>query len=349
MNLFAETLLSWYDQHKRSMPWRDIRNPYATWVSEIMLQQTRVETVVPYFLRFMADFPDLKSLAEAEEDDVLKHWEGLGYYSRARNLHAAAKQVMADYGGALPSQPELLQKIKGVGAYTAGAIASIAFGVTTPAVDGNVIRVISRIEGIRENAMDPAVKQKITEQVTQIIPPDRPGDFNQALMDLGATICVPGTPDCGSCPMRDLCSACAAGDAEELPNLPQRTPPKRIPWHVLLVRKRNSVLVHKRTESMLNGLWTFVMIPGTKKPDALSREAERLTGISLENLRVCGTARHVFTHQIWEMQLWHADAASGTPRSDWRFVTQEEMDGLALPSAMNAARRKAFEPVEGKE
>lgn len=220
MNEIATLLLAWYDASKRILPWRDVHNPYGTWVSEVMLQQTRVETVIPYYHRFMAQFPTVHALAEAPEEAVLKCWEGLGYYSRARNLQAGARQVMAAYGGELPHQVEELLKIKGIGAYTAGAIASIAYGEPAPAVDGNVLRVLSRLQDIRENVAMPSAKRQIEQSVRALIPSERPGDFNQALMDLGARICTPGTPDCASCPLQGLCQGLASGVPEELPVLP---------------------------------------------------------------------------------------------------------------------------------
>ncbi|MDO4484092.1 MAG: A/G-specific adenine glycosylase [Clostridia bacterium] len=265
-------LLNWYDANKRTLPWRDINDPYATWVSEIMLQQTRVETVLRYFPRFMERFPTVQALADAGEDEVLKMWEGLGYYSRARNLHKGAKQVAAEYGGAVPRDADTLRKISGIGDYTAGAIASIACGQAVPAVDGNVIRVISRLRGVRENVGIPSVKRQITELAAALVPQDRPGDFNQALMDLGSRVCVPGTPDCAACPLQPFCDAFDAGDAEDLPQLPRKNPPKVIDYDVLLLRSPSGrVLVRQRTEAMLRGLWVFPMAEGHQTGTALKR------------------------------------------------------------------------------
>lgn len=228
-------LLAWYDQNARTLPWRGIHDPYRTWVSETMLQQTRVETVRGYYERFLSRFPDVAALAAADEADVLKLWEGLGYYSRARNLHQAARQVMRDFGGEMPREVAQLRQLKGIGAYTAGAIASIAFDARVPAVDGNVIRVASRVMGIRENVGIPSVRRELEEKVDSLVPAARPGDFNQALMDLGAAVCVPGTPNCDICPLRAHCDAYDAGDAEDLPVLPQKNPPKPFDWDVLLI------------------------------------------------------------------------------------------------------------------
>ena len=217
MEEVSSLLLPWYDRCKRRLPWRDQSDPYATWVSETMLQQTRVETVLSYYPRFMTRFPTVQALAEAPLEDVLKLWEGLGYYRRAQNLHRGAQQVVRDFGGQLPRTPEALRTITGIGPYTAGAIASIAFGVSCPAVDGNVIRVVSRVAGVREDVGIPSVQRRIAENAAAWVPQERPGDFNQALMDLGASLCCPGTPDCIKCPLASRCSALAEDDAELLP------------------------------------------------------------------------------------------------------------------------------------
>jgi A/G-specific adenine glycosylase len=244
-------LLNWYDIHKRTLPWRDNQDPYAIWISEIMLQQTRVETVLSYFPRFMARFPKVKDLADAPEQDLLKAWEGLGYYSRARNLQKAAKQIMAEYNGHLPATTEELLSLCGIGPYTAGAIASIAFSVKTPAVDGNVMRVISRIKGIREDIAIPSVLHQICEEAAALVPSDRPGDFNQAMMDLGATICIPGTPACEKCPLPACCDAYKACDAELLPIKTQARAPKQISMGVGLVVCKNKSLFTCAAKSFL--------------------------------------------------------------------------------------------------
>ena len=222
----SQLLLQWYDRVKRDLPWRRSGDPYCIWLSEIMLQQTRVETVKGYYARFLERCPTVQALAQAPEETVLKLWEGLGYYSRARNLHKAAKAIVNEHGGVFPATYEEILKLPGIGPYTAGAIASIAFGQPVPAVDGNVIRVTSRLCGIRENVGVPSVRRKLEEEAAALVPKKRPGDFNQAMMDLGATVCVPGTPSCERCPLRTLCDAYAAGDAEDLPVLPRKSPPK---------------------------------------------------------------------------------------------------------------------------
>ena len=251
MNEISEALLAWYDRNARVLPWRNIHDPYTTWLSEAMLQQTRVETVLSYYDRFLSRFPTLADLAGAEAEDVLKVWQGLGYYSRARNLWKGARQVMEEYGGKLPTDPDKLSRISGIGEYTAGAIASIAYGTPVPAVDGNVIRVLSRLYGIRGDASRPECRRRIRDLAAALVPPERPGDHNQALMDLGATVCVPGTPDCRRCPLSSFCDAFRTGDAAELPLLPKAKVPRVVLYNVVLMRSGNRVLLRRRSEKLL--------------------------------------------------------------------------------------------------
>lgn len=336
----APLLLAWYDQHARTLPWRGIHDPYRTWVSETMLQQTRVETVLGYYERFLNRFPTIAALAAAPEDDVLKMWEGLGYYSRARHLHQGAKQVIAQFGGEIPATVEALRTLSGVGPYTAGAIASIAFDQPVPAVDGNVIRVVSRLRGIRENVGIPSVRRALEAAAASLVPDERPGDFNQALMDLGATICLPGTPSCERCPLRAKCDACLAGDAEDLPVLPRKNPPRVLDYAVCLIFSGDRVLMRQRTEAMLHGLWVFPMVEGTPTLRQLSDAVRKLTKLPVRLLRGAGEARHVFTHQIWQMRLFTMSAPKDAKAPDtYRFVTLEEMDALTIPTAMKAAVR----------
>ena len=343
MNDTARLLLGWYDLHRRDLPWRGIRDPYATWVSETMLQQTRVETVLGYYRRFMERFPSLADLAAAEEAEVLKLWEGLGYYSRARNLLRGARQVAAEYGGVLPADPEALRGIAGIGPYTAGAVASIAYGLPVPAVDGNVIRVVSRLRGIRENVGVPSVRRALEKETAALIPPERPGDFNQALMDLGSGVCVPGTPDCDRCPLAGLCDACAAGDADELPLLPRRQPPKEERYDLLILEDgAGRVLLCQRTERMLQGLWVFPMVPGEHGAAALREEVERRLGVRPAGLKKLGEAKHVFTHRVWRMRLWLARYKGEAP-AGYLPADADTLRGLPMPAAVRAARQAALD------
>lgn len=333
----ATLLLEWYDRHRRALPWRESRDPYAIWVSETMLQQTRVSTVLSYYSRFLQAFPDISALAAAPEDEVLKLWEGLGYYSRARNLHRGAQQVAEEYGGALPHTVEELKTIRGIGPYTAGAIASIAFGEAVPAVDGNVIRVVSRLAGIRENVGIPSVRRQLEAAAAALVPKDRPGDFNQAVMDLGSAVCVPGTPDCGACPLRDVCDARANGDAEDLPELPRKNPPREICWDVALVLSHGRVLMRRRTEALLNGLWIYPMTEGHQSPAAITRSVKKATGLQVRNITFHSEAKHVFSHQIWRMRIHICRCDETEAPVGWRFVSREEMAEIALPTAVRAA------------
>ena len=338
MEKITAALLAWYDDCARDLPWRGFHNAYKTWVSEAMLQQTRVETVLSYYERFLSRFPDLPSLAAAQEADVLKEWEGLGYYSRARNLWKGAQQVMQEYGGVLPRDQSRLKDIRGIGPYTAGAIASIAYDVPVPAVDGNVIRVLSRLFGIRTNALDPDTRKKIESVAASLVPAERPGDYNQAVMDLGATVCTPGTPDCTRCPLSSFCDGCRAGDASDLPVLPKARPPKAIPYAVLLIRSGSRVLMRQRTEKLLQGLWCFPMFEGEYTPDQLRELVHKKLRLSLSPLKEAGAARHVFTHRVWLMQLYETSAeASASAPAGYRFVSPDELRDLAVPAAMNPA------------
>ena len=338
-------LLEWYDRCARVMPWRGIHDPYRTWVSESMLQQTRVETVIPYYAHFLNRFPTLSDLASADESEVLKMWEGLGYYSRARNLLKGARQVMDQYHGVLPSDPEKLQKISGIGPYTAGAIASIAYNVPVPAVDGNVIRVFSRLFGIRENTGLPKVRKKLEHLAGSVVPQARPGDYNQAVMDLGATVCVPGTPDCARCPLSAVCDAFARGDAEDLPVIPRTRPPKIIRWTVPVILSGDRVLARRRTESLLHGLWSFPLLECD--PSAVSAVINRKFHLPVVLERDALPARHVFTHLIWEMTVIPMKTDPDLPDPpDYRWLNLSELESVAFPSAMAVPLQEAFRMIQ---
>lgn len=338
MNPVTAALLDWYDRCARVLPWRGIHDAYRTWVSEIMLQQTRVDTVLSYYDRFLSLFPDLPSLASASEEEVLKAWEGLGYYSRARNLWKGACQVAEEYGGVLPRDPGLLRKIRGIGPYTAGAIASIAYGIPLPAVDGNVIRVLSRLYGIRTDAQEIKTRRKIESLAAELVPDERPGDHNQALMDLGATVCIPGTPDCRGCPLNGFCDAFHAGDAADLPVLPKARPPKTVNYDVLLILSGGRVLMRLRTENLLRGLWCFPMLEGSLPPDELQVQIREKWHLACGDLLPLQTARHVFTHQIWQMSIYQTSAeASASAPDGYQFIPLDQLGTLPLPVAMSAA------------
>jgi A/G-specific adenine glycosylase len=293
-------LLTWYASHARKLPWRSHPDPYVVWISEIMLQQTRVETVIPYFERWLARFPTLQSLADADLQEVLALWEGLGYYSRARNLHRAAAIVVSEYGGELPNSAVGLQKLPGIGRYTAGAIASLAFGQDEAALDGNIRRVLARVFNVDVPARSPLGEQCLWDLATSHLPPGRAGDYNQALMDLGAGICTPRNPDCSHCPLQQFCAAYALGLQEERP-VRQLKP--QIPHYTVtaaVLRKDGQVLIARRPEKgLLGGLWEFPggkLQPGESLPRGLRREIEEELAADIEVGRELGVYTHAFTH-----------------------------------------------------
>jgi A/G-specific adenine glycosylase len=272
----ARRLLAWYGQHARRLPWRDQPEPYRVWVSEIMLQQTRVETVLPYFERWMALFPTLADLAQSSEQSVLQAWEGLGYYSRARNLHHAAQMVIELYGGQIPEQKELLETLPGIGRYTAGAIASIAFGKDEPALDGNIRRVLARVYNVSLPARSPAGERRLWELAEMTLPLGMAGDYNQALMDLASSICTPRSPTCLICPIRDFCEAQQLGIQEERPVLEAKAPVPHYTVTAAVIQRGGEVLIARRPASgLLGGMWEFPggkVEPGEELPQTLRRE-----------------------------------------------------------------------------
>ena len=339
-------LLDWYDANRRVLPFRGTRDPYAVWISEIMLQQTRTDTVSGYYTRFLNRFPNIAALAQADEQEVLKYWEGLGYYSRARNLHKAAQIMQREYGGRFPTTYEGVRALPGVGDYTAAAVASIAYRLPYPAIDGNLTRVLARVHGVREDIDRPSVKRLIHELGEREIDRQRPGDWNQALMDLGATICVPGTPDCARCPLQAQCDAYAQGDADQLPIRAAARPPVPVDVGVGLVIAEGRVLTIKRDAALLKGLWTFLLCEGDSTPEGMARKLEAL-GMQANRIIPLGEARHVFTHRIWNMQLYRVDLPAAPQRMIGQWADAQMLTELPLPTAMKAARRAAMEILEG--
>lgn len=362
-------LVSWYQENGRSLPWRAGRDAYKIWISEIMLQQTRIEAVKPYFARFMEELPAIKDLAEVPEERLLKLWEGLGYYSRARNLKKCAMQVMERYDGVLPADYEALKSLPGIGSYTAGAIASIAYGIKVPAVDGNVLRVLSRLCESREDIMRQPVRREWERQLLEAMPEDCPGEFNEAIMELGETVCIPnGCPLCESCPVSRFCQAYAHGVQAELPYRAPKKARRREERTVLLLlyedalanggdkRRENGYLVgiRRRAEKgLLSGLYEFPSEAGhlSLEEAAALCEAGRLPVLSIRETK---KARHIFTHVEWDMTGYlilldgdvmrrrQADgsyAFSAGTDSPILYVGLEELrDTYALPTAFQAYR-----------
>ena len=333
-------LLIWYDQHKRALPFRGIRDPYGVWVSEIMLQQTRTETVAGYYTRFLSLFPTVQALAAAPEEAVLKAWEGLGYYSRARNLHRAAQEIATAYGGVFPGDYEAIRALPGVGDYTAAAVASIAFGLPYPAIDGNLTRVISRVHGIREDVGIPSVKRKIEALAREHIDRDRPGDWNQALMDIGATVCVPGTPECAACPLAEKCNARQEDEADLLPVRAAAKPPVPVAVGVGLVTCGSRILMQRREAALLRGLWVFFLEEGDSGREAMQKKLRSL-GLDVAFKADLGEARHVFTHRVWNMRLYHFETSRPSPVRDFTWTDAQALGALPLPTAMKAAKKAA--------
>jgi A/G-specific adenine glycosylase len=293
-------LLNWYEREQRRLPWRNHPDPYAVWVSEIMLQQTRVETVIPYFERWMQRFPTVEVLASASEQEVLSLWEGLGYYSRARNLHASARQVVESFGGRLPATRDKLKELPGVGPYTAGAIASIAFGQDEAALDGNIRRVLARVFAVRTPARSPAGERELWELARQNLPPGRAGDYNQAIMDLGATICMPRSPRCLVCPLMDICQARQLGIQEELPVLAPRRPVPHLTVAAAVMRRDGVVLIAQRpAKDLLGGMWEFpggTIEEGETLEEGLRREIQEELGTGAHIETPFGVYNHAYTH-----------------------------------------------------
>jgi A/G-specific adenine glycosylase len=328
----VEPLLKWYAENARVLPWRSDPTPYRVWISEIMLQQTRVETVKPYFERFVRELPDVRALAEVPEDRLLKLWEGLGYYSRARSLKKAAQMLVSGYGGKLPQSAEELRRLPGFGDYTAGAVASIAFGLPEPAVDGNVLRVAARLTGSRRSISDPETKRGLRESLRAVYPPGKAGAFTQALMELGATVCLPnGTPLCAGCPLSPLCEAHRSGQEALLP-VKDPKPGRRVQeLTVFLILSGGQAALRRRPESgLLAGMWEFPNAPGT-----LSREAAetvlRVWGIAPENMEPLPAAKHIFTHLEWRMTGWLVRAPESGGFS--LFSVPDLLRDCAVPSA----------------
>ena len=296
----SRRLLTWYEREQRQLPWRGHADAYAVWVSEIMLQQTRVETVIPYFERWMQRFPTIQSLASSTQQQVLSLWEGLGYYSRARNLHKAAQVVVEQYAGQLPQDRVNLEKLPGIGAYTAGAIASIAFGKDEAALDGNIRRVLARVFAVRTPARSPAGEKELWELARRCLPPGRAGDYNQALMDLGSAVCTPHAPQCLICPLLEICAGHKLGLQEKLPVIPPRQKIPHLTVAAAVVRRADTVLIAQRAQSdLLGGMWEFP--GGTLENDetfeeGLQREIreELNTAVLIEG--PFGIYNHAYTH-----------------------------------------------------
>ena len=331
-------LLLWYRENARTLPWRSHPTPYRVWLSEIMLQQTRVAAVLDYYRRFLEAAPTVADLAALPEEQLMKLWQGLGYYSRARNLQKAARQIMNDHGGVFPNTYEDILALPGVGEYTAGAVASIAFGIAVPAVDGNVLRVTARICGDEGDIASPAMKKKVAAALEEVIPTEAPGDFNQAMMELGATVCLPnGAPLCDKCPAAPFCRARLEERTGELPVKAPKKARRIEARQVYLIFYQNAVALRRRPDKgLLAGLWEYPNEPadGTDHP--------ALWGLSPVSAQRTGTGKHIFTHIEWHMTAQALEVDSPALPAGWVWADRADLrDTYAVPNAF----RSFSEPV----
>ena len=333
-------LVPWFLRSRRDLEWRNAPTPYRVWISEIMLQQTRVEAVKPYYDRFLAALPDVASLAAVDEPRLLKLWEGLGYYRRAKNLRAAARKIVDEFGGVFPDDYDSVRALPGIGDYTAGAILSIAFGKPFPAVDGNVLRVVSRVAASREDIDAPKLRKELTEALAAVYPAGQCSEFTQSLMELGATVCLPnGAPMCGVCPLAGICLASRDGLTEEIPV--RKAKPVRPVKHFAVVVLRDGAgrfAVRRRPETgLLAGLYEFPNLEGRPGETALK------TAFHAVRIRKSGKAKHVFTHMEWDMTLYLAE--TDDPPDGFEWVSRDSLRSeTAIPSAFKAALKLALDP-----
>jgi len=351
---FRKDLLDWYEVARRDLPWRSNNDPYAIWVSEVMLQQTRVETVRPYYVRFLSRYPTVESLADAPLDDVLKTWEGLGYYRRAQNLHRAAQVLVDEYDGRLPAAREALLKVPGIGPYTAAAVASIAYNQPHPVLDGNVTRVLCRVFRVESDPKTNATRKELHAIAERLLHQTRPSDFNQALMELGACVCVPQTPLCDRCPVASHCRARAElADPAALPVKRKRKP---LPHHTIavgLVWNHGKLLIDQRpADGLLGGLWEFPggkVEPGETLEECLVREVKEELGIDIRVEESFVTVKHSYTHFRITLHSFHCRYLDGRPQprqvAAWRWVYPSELAGFAFPKA----NKRVLEALEKED
>lgn len=352
---FASNILAWYKEHKRDMPWRDSGDPYKIWISEIMLQQTRVDQAWPYFERFITQFPTVYELAEANQQQVLKAWEGLGYYSRARNLHAASKTIVSDYEGVLPQDYDEIIKLKGIGPYTAAAITSIAYGKPNAVVDGNVIRVITRYYGIEDDIRSTRTVKQVQKCVNDLISHSEPASFNQGLMEIGSLVCKPSNPDCLNCPLHIECITTKTARTE---TIPYKSPAKKKPHkHIgvgIIKRDDGKLLIALRPENvMLGGLWEF---PGGKQEEGeniqqtIERELQEELGVQVHAYKEFMQLKHIYSHFSITMYAYHCTLISGKPSAkssqEIRWVDVSELEEYPFPKANKRLTEKLIAELD---
>lgn len=336
INAFQKALVGWYESNKRILPWRENNDPYRIWVSEVMLQQTKVDTVIPYFERFMTTFPTMRDFAEAEEAAILKIWEGLGYYSRVRNLQKAMQQVLLDHAGKVPSDLQTILSLKGVGPYTAGAILSIAYEQAEPAIDGNVMRVMSRVFKIDADIMKPATRKLFDRKLRPLLAGTKPSSFNQGLMEVGALICTPKQPMCLLCPLNEFCEAHQDGTELDYPVKIKKTKvtkKKRIA--VIATREDGKYLIEQRPNTgLLAGLWQFPTIDITEDLSPAAIKLQFLKEYHLDihlNQTPVTAVKHIFSHLVWNVDVYTAVIDGYEKKDSWEFVREEELEQFAFP------------------
>ncbi|WP_117149077.1 A/G-specific adenine glycosylase [Paraliobacillus zengyii] len=335
INAFQNDLINWFQNEQRMLPWRENQDPYRIWVSEIMLQQTKVDTVIPYFLNFMDKFPTISYLAEAQEQEVLKAWEGLGYYSRARNLQQAVREVATTYNGKVPSNPKQLADLKGIGPYTKGAILSIAYDIPEPAVDGNVMRVLSRILRIEEDIAKPKSRRIFENIVVEIISQDNPSSFNQGLMELGALVCTPKSPSCMLCPVQPHCKAFRDGVETQLPIKSKAKKQKKLAYYTFAISNEDGeYIIEQRPEAgLLASMWQFPMVLKEEVDEEhIMTWLEQKYGVSVTLDEVLKPIKHVFSHVIWEIDVIHLHVNENKAElNDARFVNINKIEQYPIP------------------
>ena len=335
----AASIIAWYAQHRRDLPWRKGRDPYRIWISEIMLQQTRIEAVIPYYERFLKELPDVKALAEVPDDRLMKLWEGLGYYSRARNLKKSAQTVIEQYRGEMPRTAAELKKLPGIGDYTAGSIASIAFGEPEPAVDGNVMRVMSRLLACSGSIMEQKSRRTVTEMLREVYPEGEDAALlTEGLMELGERICIPtGVPLCDACPAAELCKAHIEGKEQEYPVRSEKKARRIEKKTVLLLRCNDLYALQKRPEKgLLAGLWGFPTADGHLTEEQVREQCKSLDPDAVTS---CGNAKHIFTHIEWHMTGYHVECGNSSP--DYHWVAEKAINAeYSIPTAFKFYKNK---------
>ncbi len=342
-------LLDWFDRHRRPMPWRADPSPYKVWISEIMLQQTQVSTVIPYFERFVERFPSPRHLAESDEEEVLAHWSGLGYYRRARNLRRAAQVLLDDHDGQLPRDLKALQKLPGVGRYTAGAIASIAFGIPAPAVDGNQIRVLTRLEALDGDPSRNPLKATLWRRAGELVEGERPGDLNQALMEMGARVCKPTSPNCGECPAAESCLAFRDGRAEEFPRKDPAEAPRPVRVEVGVFQRGERVLLSRGQRPFLGDLWNLPY--RVRDGGGFRAEDWRQLGLDAPELRHLGEHRMSITRYRISQETVTGDVELlvGENLPEYRWFSRHELGDLGLPAFSRKLLDRYFEGEDAKK